>query len=103
MQQITREQAVEIFDSKRWEKWTDDEIVRFQLFQERLAMPFDRFHQAVEAVLKRPVWTHEFAFVDGLRAEYRKERPAPTFDDIVGLLPADKTIVVAMSHDVAEE
>jgi len=45
----------------------DEEIVKFQLFQDCLAIPFDRFHAAIEKVLKRPVYTHEFR---GLRVQH---------------------------------
>jgi hypothetical protein len=48
-------------------------------------VPFDRFHQATEKVLGRPVFTHEFAF-NCIKEEYLGIREAPTFDEIVGLL-----------------
>lgn len=94
MEQLTKEQAIAIYEGGEWKDWSDEEIVKFQLFQDCLAVPFDRFHQAIEKVLDRPVWTHEFAFRDGLIAEYKKERPAPTFEDIVNLIPKEKLIIV---------
>jgi len=94
MEQLTREQAIAIAQSGEWKDWTDDEIVKFQLFQKRLCLPFDEFHRAVEGVLGRPVYTHEFAHVDNLRAEYLGERQAPTFDEIIGLIPKEKLIVI---------
>ena len=96
MRQITKGQAVEIYESKEWKNWTDEEIVTFQLFQQYLAIPFTRFHQAMEKILGRPVWTHEFAFIENLRAEYRKERPAPSFADIINLIPKEKRILVGL-------
>lgn len=95
MQQLTQEQAIRLYQSGEWKDWTDDEVVKVQLFQDRLCIPFDHFHQAIEKVLDRPVWTHEFAFRDNLIAEYQKERPAPTFEDILNLIPKDKLIVVS--------
>lgn len=94
MEQLTKEQAIAIYEGGEWKDWSDEEIVKFQLFQDCLAVPFDRFHQAIEKVLDRPVWTHEFAFRDSLIAEYKKERPAPTFEDIVNLIPKEKLIIV---------
>lgn len=95
MQQFTKEQAIAIAESGEWKDWTPEEIVKIQLFQDKLCMPFGVFHAAVESVLGRPVWTHEFANVELLRSEYNKERPAPTFAEIVSLLPQDKVIIVA--------
>jgi hypothetical protein len=95
-EQLTKEQAIAIAESGEWEKWTDEEIVKLQLFQDRLCVPFDRFHQAIEKVLGRPVWTHEFAFIENLREEYRKERPQPTMAQILDLIPGDKRIIIGL-------
>lgn len=94
IEQITKEQAIAIYDSEIWKNWTDDEIVRFQLFQERLAIPFDRFQMAVESVLGRSVWTHEFAHVDHIKDEYLGKREAPTFQEIVELIPKEKRMIL---------
>lgn len=94
MKQLTEKQAIAIHDSKEWEKWTNEEIVKFQLFQDRLAVPFPRFHEAIEKVLGRPVYTHEFAFRNNLIAEYKKERRAPTFEEICDLIPKEKLIII---------
>ena len=58
MEQLTEEQAIEFAKRKVYEDWTDEQIVRFQLFQKKLCMDFGRFHQAIEKVLDRPVYTH---------------------------------------------
>jgi hypothetical protein len=97
--QFCREYAIELCESKWWEDLGAEEIVKVQLFQERLCVPFDIFHEAVERVFGRPVWTHEFAFVERPKEEYLGEREVPTFDEIVGLLPAEKTIVVMGGQD----
>lgn len=94
MVQFTKEQAIEVFDSGVWKDWSDEEIVGLQLFQDRLCIPFARFYSAVEKVLGRSVWSHEFAFRDLLIAEYTKERPMPTFEDIARLVPAETLIKV---------
>lgn len=87
MKQLTNEQIMQIIENDIWEYWTDEEIVKIQLFQKSLCVPFGKFHQAVENVFNRPVWIHEFADRDSLIAEYKKNFEIPTFEDIVSLLP----------------
>lgn len=94
MKQVSKEVAIKIYDSGKWKRWTAEQKVKFQLFQDRLCMPFGDFHAAMQEVLGRPVWTHEFAFRDKLIAEYKGKRQRPSFEDIIGLLPEDKTIVI---------
>lgn len=94
MKQITKQQALAIYYSGVWKSWSDDEIVRFQLYQKRLAVEFRRFHEAVEAVLGRPVWTHEFADWKCLQAKYEGERDAPTMDEIIDMIPVEKRILI---------
>lgn len=72
---MTKEEAMAFYDDRRWERMTDLEIVKFQLYEARLCMPFSRFQEAVEKVLERPVWTHMFAETDYLRAEFEKKYP----------------------------
>ena len=103
MEQVTKEQAILIHDSKEWEDWTYEEIAKFQLFQDRLCIPFGRFHQAVEVVLKRSVWTHEFASVDRLRDEYLTLAPPPTLEEIIDLIPKEKLIVINLSSSDNKE
>lgn len=103
MKQVTKEQAILISDSKEWESWTDEEIVKFQLYQDRLCIPFGRFHQAIEIVLNRPVWTHEFAFPDRLRDEYLTLASPPTFQEIIDLIPKEKLIVINLSFSDNKE
>lgn len=92
---ITREQAVKLHDSGFWKELSARQKVEFQLFEQRLCMPFSEFHKAMEEVLGRPVWTHEFAS-DNLKAEFLGERPAPSMDDIINLIPADKRIILTL-------
>ena len=67
---MTREEAVKLAESKWYEKQTAEEIVAFQLYEERLCMPFPLFHKAAEEALGRPVFTHEFAGVEKLQKEF---------------------------------
>lgn len=94
MKQLTKEQAIAFAESEVYESWTPRQIVDFQLFQKRLCMPFDVFHGAIEKVLNRPVYTHEFAFIDNIRKEYLGDKPAPTLEEIVELIPKEKRMVI---------
>lgn len=92
---MNREQAIALFESKFWEPMSFRERAMFQMWTERLCMPFDVFHEAVEKALERPVFTHEFGFNrEGLKLELLGKKPAPTFDDILALIPADKRVIV---------
>jgi len=94
---MTREQAVALFDSKFWENMTHREKATFQLFEERLCMPFDVFHEALEKTLERPVFTHELGLnSEGLKAELIGEKAAPSFEEIINLIPKEKRILVAI-------
>ena len=93
MNQLTKEQATELFDSEFWTDMTHRERAEFQIFQDRLCMPFDVFHKAIEKTLDRPVWTHEFGFnSDGIAAELRGESGPPSFGEIMELIPEDKRL-----------
>lgn len=93
MQQLTKDEACALYNGGEWRDWTDGEVVKVQLYQDRLCVPFDRFHQAAESVLGRRVYTHEFGRPELLQAEYEGKRAKPTFDDIMALLPRKPIIV----------
>ena len=86
MKQLTEQEAIEIDRSGVWKGWTKEDIVKFQLYQGRLCMPWDVYQEAVEAELGRSVWTHEFADDQRLRDEYEGKRGKPTSAEILGLL-----------------
>jgi len=83
--QITREQAIFIGESRIWESWTDDQIVRLQLFQDKITIPFTQFHTSLSRVLWRPILTHEFssANIGDLQKEYLKMKPAKSPGEIL--------------------
>lgn len=95
MKHLTKKEAIAFYESNVWKEWTDDQIARFQLFQPLLCVPFSRFHEAVEKVLGRPVYTTEFATLN-LQKEYLGEKPAPTLEEIINLIPEDKRIVIGI-------
>ena len=95
MKQLSKEKAIELHDSKIWQDWSYEEIVKFQLCQEKLCVPFNVFHEAVEKCLGRPVFTHEFGLdLDGIKAEFLHERSEPTLDEIFSLIPKEKLILI---------
>ena len=93
---MTKEQAVELYDSKFWKKMTHRDRAVFQMNEPRLCMPFEVFQEAIEKALGRPVFTHEFGLnYNGLLKELMNGAPAPSFAEIVNLIPAEKRILVA--------
>lgn len=100
--QLTQEEAIAFHDSGAWEALSFRQRAEFQMSQEKLCMPFSVLHEAVSEALGRSVWTHEFAFADNLRAELFGDRVAPTFDEIMALIPQEKLIVVRAGQSVQD-
>jgi len=99
---IGRDAAIALRHTEWWKGKSDREVVEFQMTTVELCMPFDQMHRALEAVLGRPVFTHEFGLnYAGLLAEVQGTQPTPTFDDILALIPADKRIFVVVAGDAA--
>lgn len=95
MEQLTREQAIAFHDSGAWRKMDAMARALFQTEQDKLCMPFDEYHKAMQEALERPVWTHEFGLNrEGLLAELKGKVPPAKFEDIVALLPPSKTVLV---------
>lgn len=92
--QLTTEEAIAFAERGEWRTWTAEQIARFQLDQEKLCMDFSAFHKAVEDVLGRPVFTHEFIDPQRLKDELDQKRPPATLADIMALLPANTPILV---------
>lgn len=67
---MTREEAIRFADSGAWKFMTPYDRVALQLFTEHLCMPFDEFHKAIECVLRRSVFTHEFTNTEQLKTEF---------------------------------
>jgi hypothetical protein len=100
MKQITKEEALAIYDSEVWKEWDNEFIARFQLFQKKLCVPFSLFHEALEKVLDRPVFTHELGInYNGICEELLKIRPKPTMEEIIEMIPAEKLILVNIGGD----
>ena len=74
MEQLSKEEAGAIWDSGVWKEWSSEEIVGLQLFQTYLVVPFGTFHKAMEDVLDRRVWTHEFSNPHLLQVQYLRRK-----------------------------
>lgn len=96
IKQLTKEEAIKFIESDVWKEWDAEQIVKFQLFQDRICLPFDLYHKSLQEVLKRPVYTHEIGCRDWLINEYLKKKKAPTFEEIINLIPKEKRIVIGI-------
>lgn len=94
MRQLTKQEAIAFCENKGYEGWTSRQIAEFQMEQDRLCVPMEVFHKAMQEVLGRPVFTHEFAFRERLLAELYGDAPHPTFEEIVSLIPEEKRILI---------
>lgn len=101
---MTKEQAVKLADSEFWKDLSYRDRAKFQLFEARLCMPFEVFQEAVEKSLGRPVWTHEFGLNrDGIIKEFLGEADAPSFQEIIELIPEEKRIILIAPSTNQEE
>lgn len=83
---MTKEEAIELSKTRFWEKMTPREIALFQFFEERLCMPFEVFHEAMESALGRPVCVHEFALnFGGLEVELLGDSQEKTLIEIIDI------------------
>lgn len=101
--QLTEEQSKAFAENGDWEQLSLKERAEFQLYQNRLAMPFGEFHAATEHALGRPVYTHEFADPQSLRDELIGIVGQPSFAEILGKLPAGKPVLVIAAFGEAHD
>lgn len=88
-EKLTKEQAIKLAKTEWWKECDALTIAKFQLFIDLLCCPFDIFHASLEESIKRPVQTIEFGlFADNLKLELLDGCPSPSFQDLIGLLPA---------------
>lgn len=91
---MTKEEAIQMAESKWWIGLPEKQVAAFQLNEEKLCMDFSEFHRCVEVALGRSVWTHEFAQPKLLITELNGDAPAPTFTDILNQIPPEKRIII---------
>ena len=87
---MTKDEAITLFNSGWWNGLSAREVAQRQLYEERLIMPFDKFHEVMNEALGRPVWTHEFAGAERLIAEFegRAEPPAGPIESLAAVMSA---------------
>lgn len=74
---MTEQEAKAVYSSEWFNRSTPEEIARWQLFEERCICPFSVFHAALEIVLGRDIFSHEFAEPAHLRREWIESQPVP--------------------------
>ncbi len=94
--ELTKEQAVALYNSGFWKTMSYEERAKFQMLQDRLCMPFGVFSEAMSKYLSRPVYTHEFTSSnhDSLMKEVFDGAPPPSLDEIINLIPKEKRIIL---------
>ena len=92
-------QAVAMANTGWWKRVPLETAAMFQLHEDTLCMDFGDFHEGVEKLLGRPVWSHEFAKPELLRAELRGVRAVPTMDEMLAMIPEEKLIVMETPCD----
>jgi len=93
--QLTKEQAIEFAKSEAWKDMSYRQRAEFQICQDKLCMPFNIFHEALEETLNRSVYTHELGLnYAGLMAELFEGKEPPTFQEIMEMIPAEKRIII---------
>lgn len=94
-QELRKEQAIALYSSGFWKDMSFRERAMFQLFEPRLCMPFDVFHEALKKTLGRGVLIREFDLnIAGLRQELLGKAPTPSFAEVINLIPADKRMTI---------
>jgi len=96
---LNKEGAIKLYNSKWWEGKTAKEIVDFQLYEKRLCVEFSVFHKAIEEVLGRPVFTHEFADQKALQEEYEGKREYDGLDASIKRIVPEHVKVIKVIHD----
>ncbi|MFA6057307.1 MAG: hypothetical protein WC756_03845 [Taibaiella sp.] len=95
VKQLTKKEAIALGKSGAWKTWSDEQIVKVQLFQKRHCVGLSRFSAALSNVLQRPVLLHEIgANHDGIVKEYLGINPAPTLDEIINLIPQRRRFLI---------
>jgi hypothetical protein len=70
----------------------DERVAEFDSWGPILEVPFARFHERMQELVGRPIFTHEFAQPDLLRVEILTGN-APGLDGVLAKLPADKPVI----------
>ena len=93
MKDLTREQAVALFESAFWQHLTPCKVAWFQLVAERMCVPLPIFRASLEVCLGRGLVSGELLEFERLRAELAGRRLAPTLEEVMAFIPEDKRVV----------
>lgn len=88
--QLTREQAVALYDSGFWRYLNLEERAYFQLSEYRLCMPFPVFQEALEVCLQRQVAAGEYLRPKLLLRELSEGRPPKAKEQVLELVPPNE-------------
>lgn len=72
---MTEGEAVALAKSGWWKRCTPEQAASFQLNEPRLCMDFGDFQLAMDKLLGRATWTHEYADANRLRLEAATRNP----------------------------
>jgi len=97
---MSRDDAIALGKSGVWRQWSFRQRALFQLRCERLCMPFDVYHEAISKAIGRDVYNIELGMNrEGLYAELMGQGEAPTFDDILAMIPDGVDVVIVPGND----
>ena len=73
----------------------EERVAEMTLLAGITTVPFSMIHQRIEALVGRPVYTHEIGTDwEGLVAEAGNQAPPATMQEIIELIPEPKRLVV---------
>ena len=80
--------AMQKYDEKWWESEDPVQVARYQFFEPVLMSDFSKYHEGLEKLVGRPVWTHEALSKDGLETEMKEAIPVydPNNGDVLAEL-----------------
>ncbi len=93
---MTEKQALALIETRFWEDMSDRDIAVFQLWEDRLCMPFDVFHDAVCKTLGSQMWDLSLAMHrNGIKRLLLKkiQRKSLAREDILALIPESKRVL----------
>jgi hypothetical protein len=100
---IIIENTLNKYGENKWWLSTDLKTIGYyQLFEDVLVVDFSKFHEGIEKLLGRPIWTHEF----GLNLNKVREDAQLAWDGYIKLqseIESDVTIGINTIIDYCEE
>lgn len=94
MRQLSKQEAIQLGQSEWWKDTNQLSIATFQVTQDALCCPIKVYKSALNAVLNRVVFTSELSKPELLINEMNKDKKPPTFEEIISMLPANKTAFI---------